>query len=482
MRAAVPSTYHSLLPSWTPPLLPIPLLVPSTSRRAEIPKADTPPRKRLLLTAPRPRCEEDRAAVRAVIEVLRRKGLTYEQESIQICEALARSKAYIRTLEARVAVLETQAHRHEWQHQTADDFAVQHIMCTQAPEAGARVDTLEDTGSTRDALKSINGDDSHNSGTGVRRTERAARESENQVKFATCTLHSVALTWWNTQVKIVGHDAAYESDKIEKYIRGLPDMIHGSVVASKPKTMQEAVAIVTELMDQKIRTFAKREMASKRKLENTSGSTQNQQQQPNKRQNTGRVYTAASGERKEYAGTLPLCNKCKFLHNGRCTIKCANCKRVGHLSRDCRSPAATNNHKNPTCYEYGNQGHYRSDCPELKNQDHGNQAGGTGAHEMVKEKPRKGQNRIKTRQKREARRGRKKFKAVAVNRGRKTEQNAKRMAENANAVKSYSSFKKKEEKRGQKCNYLKVSTTGAKADNCPKLYGQGLAIQLDLTQ
>nr|GFA11683.1 putative reverse transcriptase domain-containing protein [Tanacetum cinerariifolium] len=32
---------------------------------------------------------------------------------------------------------------------------------------------------------------------------------ENQVKFATCTLHSVALTWWNTYVKTVGHDAAY---------------------------------------------------------------------------------------------------------------------------------------------------------------------------------------------------------------------------------------------------------------------------------
>nr|GFB17944.1 hypothetical protein [Tanacetum cinerariifolium] len=93
---------------------------------------------------------------------------------------------------------------------------------------------------TRDALRSTNGDDSHNSGTGVRRTERAAREctytdflkcqplpfkgtegvpslsqwcermksifyisnctTENQVKFATCTLHSVALTWWNTHV------------------------------------------------------------------------------------------------------------------------------------------------------------------------------------------------------------------------------------------------------------------------------------------
>ncbi|GJZ41765.1 hypothetical protein Tco_0588651 [Tanacetum coccineum] len=43
MKATAPSTYHSLLPSGTPPLLPIPLLAPSTSRRADIPKADTPP-------------------------------------------------------------------------------------------------------------------------------------------------------------------------------------------------------------------------------------------------------------------------------------------------------------------------------------------------------------------------------------------------------------------------------------------------------
>nr|GFA67105.1 reverse transcriptase domain-containing protein [Tanacetum cinerariifolium] len=70
-----------------------------------------------------------------------------------------------------------------------------------------------------------------------------------------------------------------ESDKIEKYVGGLPDMIHGSVVASKPKTMQEAIEISTELMDKKIRTFVEREIASKRKFENTSRTTQNQQQQ-----------------------------------------------------------------------------------------------------------------------------------------------------------------------------------------------------------
>ncbi|GJT33632.1 hypothetical protein Tco_0924051 [Tanacetum coccineum] len=50
-RAIAPSIYHSLLPVGTSPLLPIPLPAPSTSRRADIPKAGTPPRKRLLLTS-----------------------------------------------------------------------------------------------------------------------------------------------------------------------------------------------------------------------------------------------------------------------------------------------------------------------------------------------------------------------------------------------------------------------------------------------
>nr|GEV09357.1 hypothetical protein [Tanacetum cinerariifolium] len=171
-----------------------------------------------------------------------------------------------------------------------------------------------------------------------------------------------------------------EIDKVERYVNGLPDTIHGSVMATKPKTMQNDIEFATELMNKKINTWAERQADNKRKSNDT---TRNNHQQPNKRQNTRRAYAAGNGEKKEYAGTLPLCNKFKFHHNGQCTIKCTNYKRVGHLTRDCRSAAATNNHRNPTCYECGNQGHYKSNCPELKNQDHGNQAGGTGAHEMV---------------------------------------------------------------------------------------------------
>nr|GEZ62039.1 hypothetical protein [Tanacetum cinerariifolium] len=115
--------------------------------------------------------------------------------------------------------------------------------------------------------------------------------------------------WTTAKSKTVNE----EGDKIKKYVRGLPDMIHGSVVASKPKIMQEAIEIATELMDKKVRTFAERETASKRKLENTSRTTRNQQQQQqhhsNKRQNTGRVYTTASGGKKQYGGSKPLCTK-----------------------------------------------------------------------------------------------------------------------------------------------------------------------------
>ncbi|GJY08107.1 hypothetical protein Tco_0375161 [Tanacetum coccineum] len=55
---------------------------------------------------------------------------------------------------------------------------------------------------------------------------------------------------WNLKVK--GTDV---SRTIEKYVGGLPDMIHESVMASKPKTMQDAIEFATELMDKKIRTF-----------------------------------------------------------------------------------------------------------------------------------------------------------------------------------------------------------------------------------
>ncbi|GKC87187.1 putative reverse transcriptase domain-containing protein [Tanacetum coccineum] len=229
---------------------------------------------------------------------------------------------------------------------------------------------------TRDANRSTNGDDNHNSGIGVRRTERTAREFENQVKFATCTLYSVALTWWNTHVKtelalLCRRMFPKESDKIEKYVGGLPDMIHGSVVASKPKTMQDAVEIATELMDKKIYTFAERRTESKRKFEDTSRNTQNQQQQQqNKRQNTSQTYTAGFGEKKPYGGSM-----LKMQLSPRWSTANAN---------NANNHKGTGSGQKPTCYECGVQGHVKRECPKLKNNNNrGNQVGGGNAPAKV---------------------------------------------------------------------------------------------------
>ncbi|GJR62020.1 reverse transcriptase domain-containing protein [Tanacetum coccineum] len=145
-------------------------------------------------------------------------------------------------------------------------------------------------------------------------------------------------------------------------------------------------------VDKKISTLAERQTENKRKFENTSRNSQNQQQQQIKRQNTGRAYTAGSGDKKPYGGSRPLCSKCNYHHDGLCAPKCYKCNKYGHIARDCRGTGNANvvNNQRVTvasqkaiCYECGNQGHYKRDCPERKNQRHKNQIGGTGAHGVV---------------------------------------------------------------------------------------------------
>ncbi|GJS68536.1 hypothetical protein Tco_0683101 [Tanacetum coccineum] len=66
-----------------------------------------------------------------------------------------------------------------------------------------------------------------------------------------------------------------EKDNIEKYIGGLPDMILGSVKASKSKTMQEDIEFTTELMEEKTHAYAERQAERKRKNDDLSKNNQN---------------------------------------------------------------------------------------------------------------------------------------------------------------------------------------------------------------
>nr|GEZ09366.1 reverse transcriptase domain-containing protein [Tanacetum cinerariifolium] len=51
----------------------------------------------------------------------------------------------------------------------------------------------------------------------------------------------------------IGESSVAAAARVEKYISGVPDTIHDSVKATKPKTMQEAIEFATELMDKRIR-------------------------------------------------------------------------------------------------------------------------------------------------------------------------------------------------------------------------------------
>nr|GEZ96096.1 hypothetical protein [Tanacetum cinerariifolium]GFA22233.1 hypothetical protein [Tanacetum cinerariifolium] len=173
-----------------------------------------------------------------------------------------------------------------------------------------------------------------------------------------------------------------ESDKVDKYTSGLPENIQANVMSARPKTLQEVIELASDLMDQKVCAYDDRQTDNKRRIDNNSRDY-NAQQPPYKRQNIARAYSVGPSAKKEYARTFLLCNKCKLHHNSPCTVTCANCKRVGHLTRDCRSPTAANNQRTLTCFEYGNQGHYRSECLKLKNQNRGSQAGSSEAHGRV---------------------------------------------------------------------------------------------------
>ncbi|GJX80624.1 putative reverse transcriptase domain-containing protein, partial [Tanacetum coccineum] len=100
-----------------------------------------------------------------------------------------------------------------------------------------------------------------------------------------------------------------------------------------------------------------------------------------------------NSDTKSYAGSKPLCSKGNYNLEGPCPPKCNNCKRVGHLAKDCRSRPANannNNHNNNNnnkkgngCYECRAQGHFRRNYPKLKNNDRSNQAGNDRAPAKV---------------------------------------------------------------------------------------------------
>ncbi|GJU10487.1 putative reverse transcriptase domain-containing protein [Tanacetum coccineum] len=141
-----------------------------------------------------------------------------------------------------------------------------------------------------------------------------------------------------------------EEDIVERFIGGLPDNIQGNVIAANPARLQDAIRIANQLMDKRLQGYVARSAENKRRMESKPRDNHGQQL-PFKRQNVR-----------------------------PCTVKCNNCKRVGHQTRDCRSIAAIpntqraplENQQGVICYECGRPGHVKRECPKLRNQNHGN--------------------------------------------------------------------------------------------------------------
>ncbi|GJV27812.1 putative reverse transcriptase domain-containing protein [Tanacetum coccineum] len=300
-------------------------------------------------------------------------------------------------------------------------FIFRHGMLTLEARDPACTDDPEDAGSSKiEANKtSRNGDDNHDSGSGERRQVSTVREctySDNlklqplnfkgtkgivsltqwfekmesvfhisnytvacQIKFAISTLLDSALTWWNSHVMTVGHDAAYRMPwttlkkmmttkycprgKIKKLeielwnlkVKGTDVLIYNQrfqeleLMCSRmflEESDEDAIDFATERMDQKIYTLTKRQAKNKRKLDDNSRSNQNQQQ-PFKRHNVAWAYIAGPGEKKDY-------------------------RSLSAAANNQRAPWA--NQRVLTCFECGAQGHYKRNCPKLKNKNQGNQA------------------------------------------------------------------------------------------------------------
>ncbi|GKA72378.1 putative reverse transcriptase domain-containing protein [Tanacetum coccineum] len=124
----------------------------------------------------------------------------------------------------------------------------------------------------------------------------------------------------------------------------------------KSKTMQEVIEFTTELMEDKTHAYAERQAERKRKYDDLPQNNQNQQQQ-NRRQNTGQAYAAGNSDRKPYEGSKPLCAKWT----------------VGY-----RLPTTTTT-VTTTTTTTGAQGHFKRNCPKLNNNDRGNQTGNNRA-------------------------------------------------------------------------------------------------------
>nr|GFC74877.1 hypothetical protein [Tanacetum cinerariifolium] len=113
--------------------------------------------------------------------------------------------------------------------------------------------------------------------------------------------------------RLVPHMVTPESQRVNRYIRGLAPEIKAHVTSSQPATIQGAVET---RRGQMIRTEIEEGMIGTRDRTGSNFA----------------MTTPDQGQgQRQYAGQHPRCAKCNFHHSGNCPV-CGRCKQVGHFT------------------------------------------------------------------------------------------------------------------------------------------------------
>nr|GEY97708.1 reverse transcriptase domain-containing protein [Tanacetum cinerariifolium] len=115
------------------------------------------------------------------------------------------------------------------------------------------------------------------------------------------------------------------------------------------KRFQELVLLCTRMVpnkEDKVERFVGEVMKTKEGWGIAQGTIMDSNQvfkrQNVRGQNVARAYTAENNEKKGNVESLLYYNKCKLHHPGPCTVRCGNCKKVDHMTRDCTAAVTLN--------------------------------------------------------------------------------------------------------------------------------------------
>ncbi|GJR25724.1 reverse transcriptase domain-containing protein [Tanacetum coccineum] len=188
---------------------------------------------------------------------------------------------------------------------------------------------------------------------------------EGQVKYATCTLLNGALTWWNSTCP--RNESSKAGIRVVN-LTGLLDSVQGNVTSSKPMRLQEAIQIANSRWIKMVRAYAARQANNKIRMDNNPRDNDDINHPRYKRQNAARGLRLLVLVIKGSNAETHLCQGMYWWGY--------------HFYKRIKEPPVENQ-RTLTCFECGNQGHYHSECPKLKNQNCENQTGNGKARGRV---------------------------------------------------------------------------------------------------